>query len=121
LITIEEEREDQPSVLQFPIQGIDDEIRMKNIAPYDLPHFHGITTKDLDTFIFEFEVLYRTYECIAYAQKLELFPSTLKELTLIWFVSLEGNDIRNWDQMKRAFIEKYRDYCKSMDTKDEIF
>jgi hypothetical protein len=23
--------------------------------------------------------------------------------------------------MKRAFIEKYRDYCKSMDTKDEIF
>jgi hypothetical protein len=34
---------------------------------------------------------------------------------------LEGNNIKSWEQMKQTFIEKYRDYCKAMDTRDEIF
>jgi len=36
-------------------------------------------------------------------------------------MSLEGNIITSWEKMKQNFIEKYRDYCKAMDTSDEIF
>jgi hypothetical protein len=81
---------------------------MKNINPYVLPHFHGLTGEDDNMFLFEFEVLYRTYDYKIDAQKLRLLPSTLKEAVLRWFISLDGNSISTWDQMKQAFIKKYR-------------
>jgi len=34
---------------------------MKNISPYTLPHFHGLSSKDPDAFLFEFVVIYKTY------------------------------------------------------------
>jgi hypothetical protein len=34
---------------------------------------------------------------------------------------LGGNNIRSWDQMKKTFIDNYRDYCKARDTRDNIF
>lgn len=30
---------------------------MKNIPPSTLPHFHGMSSKDLDSFLFEFDIL----------------------------------------------------------------
>jgi hypothetical protein len=36
-------------------------------------------------------------------------------------MSLEGNNITSWEKMKQTFIDKYRDYCKAKDTRDEIF
>jgi len=45
----------------------------------------------------------------------------MKDSTVIWFTSLEGNNIITSDQMKNTFSEKYRDYCKARDTQDEIF
>ena len=36
----------------FPIREIDGKTRMKNINPSALPHFHGITFEDLDSFMF---------------------------------------------------------------------
>ena len=36
-------------------------------------------------------------------------------------MSLEGNNITSWDQMKQIFIEKYKYYCKDKDRGDEIF
>jgi hypothetical protein len=94
---------------------------MKNINPSALPHFHGLVSEDPDTFLFEFAVIFRTYDYTTYEKNLKLFPSTLKDSTLIWFMSLEGKTITKWDQMKNTFSEKYMDYCKSRDTRDEIF
>ena len=37
------------------------EVRMKNIPPSILPNFYGTSTEDPDSFLFEFDVLCRTY------------------------------------------------------------
>jgi len=41
----------------FPIRQTNGDARMKNISPYSLPHFHGLTSEDLDNFLFEFFVI----------------------------------------------------------------
>ena len=52
---------------------------------------------------------------------MKLFPSTLKDAALRWFMGLPGNSITTWAQMQQAFNTKYRDYCRSKETKGEIF
>jgi hypothetical protein len=33
-----------------------------------------------------------------------------------------GNDnIRSWDQMTKKFIDKYQDYCKDKERREEVF
>lgn len=46
----------------FPIRETNWDTKMKNISPSSLPHFHGLTIEDLDTFLFEFVVICRTYD-----------------------------------------------------------
>jgi len=74
----------------FPIREIDGDTKMKNISPSILPHFHGLTIEDPDTFLFEFDVICRTYDYTYNEKKLKLFPSTLKDATLRWFMGLLG-------------------------------
>jgi hypothetical protein len=105
----------------FPIRETNGDTKMKNISPSALPHFHGLTTEDPDTFLFEFVVICRTYDYAEDEKKLKLFPSTLKDAALRWFMGLPGNSITTWAQMQQAFNNKYRDYCRSKDTKEEIF
>ena len=62
----------------FPIVNEDSRATMKNISPSVLPNFHGLRTEDPETFLFEFEVVCRTYDYLDDTQKLKLFPSTLK-------------------------------------------
>jgi len=52
---------------------------------------------------------------------LKLFPSTLKDAALRWFMGLPGNSITTWAQMQQAFNNKYQDYCRSKEMKGEIF
>lgn len=80
----------------FPIPETNGDTKMKNISPSALPHFHGLTTKDPDTFLFEFVVICRTYDYAEDEQKLKLFPSTLKDATLCWFMGLPSNSITTW-------------------------
>ena len=94
---------------------------MKNISPLDLTHFHGLTTEDPDTFLFEFVVIFRTYDYVEDEQKLNLFPSTLNDATLHWFMGLPGNNTTTWAQMQQAFNDKYQYYYRSKYTKEEIF
>jgi len=94
---------------------------MKNNSPSVLPHFHGLTTEYPDTFLFEFFVLCRTYDYAEDEKKLKLFPSTLKDATLRWFMGLPRNSITTWAQMQQAFNNKYWNYYRSKDTKEEIF
>ena len=73
---------------------------MKNISPSVLPQFHGIAVEDPDEFIFEFDILCHSYDYVTNAQKLNLFPATLKDNALRWFMSLGGGIVTNWERMK---------------------
>jgi len=114
-------REDERIEGVFPIRETNGDMKMKNVSPLDLPHFHGLTTEDPDTFLFEFVVLCRTYDYAEDKQKLKLFPSTLKDATFRWFMGLPGHSITTWAQMQQAFNAEYKDYCRSKETKGEIF
>ena len=84
-------------------------VNMKNIPLSALPTFYGKTSEDPDTFLFEFDILCRSYNYTQDAQKLKLFPSTLKDSTLIWFMGLGESSIRSWKAMKDTFLKKYQD------------
>ena len=94
---------------------------MKNISPSILPNFHGLRNEDPETFPFEFEFLCRTYDYIRDPQKLKLFPPTLKDGALKWFMRLGTCNIRTWEEMKNVFLEKYKDNCMPHNLKDEVF
>lgn len=86
---------------------------MKNVNPSILPTFHGMTTEDLGAFLFD--------NYVDDAQKLKLFLATLKNATLRWFMGLGEYTITSWDEMKKTFLKKYQDYCRSKDSKVDIF
>ena len=55
---------------------------MKNIPLLALPNFHGLAIEDPDEFLFEFDILYRSYDYISNIQKLKAFPAALKDKAL---------------------------------------
>jgi hypothetical protein len=64
-------------------------VNMKNIPLSTLPTFYGKNNEDPDTFLFEFDILCRSYNYVQDAQKLKLFPATaLEKLLHIEFSSL---------------------------------
>jgi hypothetical protein len=71
-----------------------------------------MSTEDPELFLFEFDILCRSYNYSDNAQQLNLFPITMKDLSLRWFMSLGENAILSWDQMKDTFLWKYQDYYK---------
>ena len=101
--------DNEEDLIGFPIQDMDISVPMKNIPPSFLPNFHGMRTEDPETFLFEFEILCRSYGYLSHTQKLILFPATLKDRALKWFMSLGTNSIRSWNDMKNIFLEKYKD------------
>jgi hypothetical protein len=81
--------ENSLSTLEFPIGDLPrGAVPMKNIPPAALPNFHGLSSEDPDEFLFEFDILCRSYDYVTPAQKLKLFPATLKGNALRWFMSL---------------------------------
>ena len=85
---------------------------MKNIPPSSLPIFYGKSNEDPDTFLFDFDILFRSYNYVQDAHKLKLFPSTLKDFSLRWFMGLGESTIWTWDDMRTSFLRKYQEYCK---------
>ena len=73
---------------------------MKPIPLTDLPNFHGLSSENPDTFLFEFDIVCWGYDYIVDAQKLKIFPATLKGATLSWFMGLGGNVISSGVMMK---------------------
>jgi len=95
-------------VFEFPIQETNGEATMKNINPSTLPHFHGLINEYLNTLLFYFLVICKTYYYTTNEQNLKFFPSSLKDSYLRWFMNLEGNIIETWDKINNKFSEKYR-------------
>jgi len=85
---------------------------MKNIPPSTIPIFHGLTNEDLDAFLFQFEVLCRGYGYCTNSKNLNVFPITLKGTTLLWFISLGGNCIHTWEDMKHVLLKMYQYHCR---------
>jgi hypothetical protein len=80
------------------------DVAMKKIPLPSLPRFIGMSTEDLDSYLFEFGILCRSYNYTDNAQKLKLFPATLKYSALWWFMSLGEHTILSWDGMKETFL-----------------
>ena len=78
----EPQGEDEEQTFGFPILDLAQNTNMKNINPSILPTFHGMSTEDPDASLFEFDILCRSYNYINDAQKLKLFPCTLKYVAL---------------------------------------
>ena len=117
---VDEEQEDEQT-FGFPILDRAPNVAMKNMNPSILPTFHGMTTEDSDAFLFEFDILCISYNYVHDAQKLKLFHTTLKNDALRWFMGLGEYTIKSWDEMKKIFFNKYQDYCRSKDSKNDIF
>ena len=81
----------------FRIREANREPKLKNISP--ITHFHGRDSKDPNTSMFEFSIVFRIYDDTSNENKLKLFPSILKDVALCWFMSLEGGNITTWAQM----------------------
>jgi hypothetical protein len=60
----QENDENTISTLVFPISYITTRgmAPMKNIPLSDMPNFHGLSTEDPDEFMFEFDILCRSYD-----------------------------------------------------------
>jgi hypothetical protein len=80
-----------------------------------------LSKEDLDTFLFEFDVLCRSYDYVTDSKKLNIFLTTLKSNVLRWFMGLGKDSICSWDQMMKKFLEKYQDYCKDKERREEVF
>jgi len=55
----DDDNEEDPIV--FPFQDTEISVHMKNIPPYFLPNCHGMRSMDPKTFLFEFEIVCRSY------------------------------------------------------------
>ena len=77
----------------FPILDTMQDVTMKNIPPSSLPTFYGKSNEDSDTFMYEFDILCRSYNYLQDAHKLKLFSTTLKDSTLRWFTGLGESSI----------------------------
>ena len=94
---------------------------MKNIPLSALPHFHGMSSEDPNSFLFEFEILCRNYNYVRDAQKLKLFPAMMKDSALRWFMGLGEHTIRTWEEMRSTFLKKYQEYYRTRDSQNDIF
>jgi hypothetical protein len=118
----EEETGNQTKVtFRFSILDTTPNVNMKNITLSTLPTFYGKNSEDPDTFLFEFDILCRSYNYAQDAKKLKVFLATLKDSALRWFIGLGESSIRSWEAMNEIFLKKYQDYCKTKGSHNDIF
>jgi hypothetical protein len=93
----EEEEAGNQTETTFGFQILDTtpNVNMKNIPLSALPTFYGKRNEYPDTFLFEFDILCRSYNYLQDAQKLKLFPATLEDSALRWFMGLGESSIRS--------------------------
>lgn len=99
----------------FPIPSLINIPNLKNIPTSALLKFYDLITEDPDTFLFEFDILCRSFDYNSDSHKLKLFPTTLKDSALRWFMGLRENAVTDWVGMRDLFQYKYKEYCKGGD------
>lgn len=111
----------RPLSFEFPIIAQQENDNLKNIPSSLLLKFYGLVSEDPKNFLFEFDILCHSYHYTLDAHRLKLFPATLKEGALRWFMSLGRGVVDTWATMQTKFLEKYKEYCKSGSKGDDIF
>jgi hypothetical protein len=104
---VEAPKQKEPITFRVSYPGIRWPGPNEKYSTFFLTQFPWLASEDPNTFLFEFDVLCRSYDYSSDAQKLKLFPTTLKEATLHWFMGLGGNSIKTWDEMRQKFLKKY--------------
>ena len=66
----------------FPLPSLVTNANLKKIPPTTLPKFYALATEDLDTFLFEFDIICRSFNYNIDAHKLNFFPTKLKDSAL---------------------------------------
>ena len=80
--------------------------------------FYGMLNEDLNDYIANFMEICDTlkYNGVSNdALRLRLFPFTLKDKARAWLKSQLPGSFTNWDDLARAFLEKY--FCPSKTAK----
>ena len=77
--SIHGEEEHDEATFRFPILDTTRNVTMKNMHPFVLSNFHGMSTKDPHAFLFEFGVFSQSYNYNHDANKIKLFPTTLAD------------------------------------------
>ena len=94
------EEDTTATTFYFSIKDTMGDVRMKNIPHSSLSNFYGLTTEDLDRFMFKFDVLCHSYDYTYNAQKMKLFLAKLKGATLHWLIILGETTITSQNTMK---------------------
>ena len=55
---------EQEVTFGFPVLDSTRDVVMKNIPPFSLPYFHGMSTEDPYSFLFEFDILFPSYNYV---------------------------------------------------------
>ena len=106
----------------FPLPSLIRNANLKNIPTTTLLKSYGLLIEYPNTFLFEFNILCHSFDYKTDAHKLKLFPATLKESVLWWFMGLGANATSTWDEMQTLLLQKYKEYCKGNDPRgDDIF
>src|ERR1700738_3143687 len=71
-----------------------------------LPTYKG--KKDPDTYIQEYVNICHANQEGTDAEKLRLFPVTLKKKALEWYTQFPANHFMNWNDLKTTFIQRFR-------------
>ena len=116
-----EDKKEKLVTFEFPIRDTAGATQMKNIPPSALPNFRGTSSEGLNAFLFKFDMLCQSYDYSSNAQKLKLFPATLKDAAFRWFMGLGSKSIATWDEMKKVFLIMYQKNSKTRDIKENNF
>ncbi|KAM1216920.1 hypothetical protein ACFX2J_013150 [Malus domestica] len=101
-----------PLCIQYPAaaQGKTDEFELKSSLLHHIPKYHGLSMKDPNKHLKEFEVV-----CSSMTPRnvdgnilmMKAFPFSLLEKAKDWLYELAPGTVTSWDSMKRAFLEKF--------------
>jgi hypothetical protein len=83
-----------------------------------LPSFLGLSTKNLYDFLGEFLAICFAIKLIGFiedAQRMRLFPFSIKKRAEHWFHSLTPNSITSWVELQPVYLKKYFPIGKTID------
>ncbi|CAN6566299.1 unnamed protein product [Malus baccata var. baccata] len=101
-----------PLCIQYPTaaQGKTDEFELKSSLLHHIPKYHGLSMKDPNKHLKEFEVVCSSMTpvnvdgCIL---KMKAFPFSLMDKAKDWLYELAPGTVTSWESMKRAYLEKF--------------
>ncbi|KAM1980730.1 hypothetical protein ACFX15_037321 [Malus domestica] len=101
-----------PLCIQYPTatQGKTEEFELKSSLLHHIPKYHGLSMKDPNKHLKEFEVVCSSMTPInvdGSILKMKAFPFSLMEKAKDWLYELAPGTIISWESMKRAFLEKF--------------